>query len=886
MNLCTQCAHDEEVHTVGGFIKACKDCFCSSFNGIQNEAAAKQVKQDRLDNLSKTHGVRVEGKGNGYAKLMIVGEAPGRNEAIQGEPFVGQSGEFLDGVLGELGISRSEIYITNVVKVRPPDNSLKELKSIGRTIEEFVPELWNEVKAVKPNCILALGNLALSTLTGKTGILHYRGSILPASGSLTKVVGSVHPANFLRSRGEGGLDYKYRVIFKYDLKRAYLESLEAEYKIPQRLIRICKSSLDLYNWITQHRSRGLRRVAVDIETSKCIPNCIGLAFDKNSAMSVPLYDLQGYYTKHGTGPRDINQIWRLLIELLGDPEIEVIGQNFKFDHEKLLAPLGINVANVYGDTMLLAHCIHPELPKSLEFLTSIYTREPFYKFEGKEFNIKKDSVEVLYKYNAKDACVTIEIHEKMLAICEEMGIDHSINQPFSYFDHIMPLHKFYMDLERVGIKYDFVAQEKLSSDYRAKESVMVKRFEFLTGYTVVSSEEQKEIRKQEKKKIYVGPKHINFNSPAQLADLLHELGFPIRADTGEDTLVALLGNHAKTENLKEILGLIIDIRKIRKTISTYIDASPDYDGRIRSNYRIVGTETGRSSTSILQPPVRPHKIGHAAHTLTKHGDIGPEIRSLYITDEGFCFMEADLSQAEPRIVANLSNDDETLRLFDSGQDFHSLTASWLFSLPIDDVLYDKEHKGGGIRFVGKTVRNGGNYDMAKGRVMVEVNTGARKFHIPMSVNEKEAGVLLSKFHQYTPKIRGVFHEDIKRALKDFDRTLVNPFGRPRKFLARWGGDLFREAFAQIPQSTVRDQVIRAGISLRKRFPEISIVIESHDALVALVPLDRQEEYKASMIEEFERPIDFSRCSLPRNPLIIPCEIQISYDSYKNLKKVA
>lgn len=880
MNLCSQCGHAEDLHTVGGFIRACSDCFCSSFNGEQNEVAAKQVRDERVKNITKTFGVRVPGAGSGYAKLMIVGEAPGKNEAIRGLPFVGESGEFLDSVLEELGISRSELYITNVVKVRPPDNNLKELKSLGHSIEEFVPELWNEIKSIKPNCILALGNLALSTLTGKSGITHYRGSILPASNSLSKVVGSVHPANFLRPRGEGGLDYKYRIIFKYDLKRAYMESLSPEYHPPQRLIRICKSSMDLYSWIYQHRSQGLKRVSVDIETQKCVPNCIGLAFNKNSAMSVPLFDTQNWYTKHGTAPRDINQIWRLLIELLGDPSIEVVGQNFKFDHQKLLAPIGMDVANVFGDTMFLSHVIHPEFPKSLEFLTSIYTREPFYKFEGKEFNIKKDPIEKLYNYNGKDACVTSESFEHMLKICQDMGLERF------YFDHIMPLHKIYMDIEFKGIKYDLEAREELSKDYRAKEVMMVKRFETLTGYQVVTQAEQKEIRKLEKKQIYSGPKHINFNSPAQIADLLFgELGFPVMKDTGEDTLVALLGNHAKTADQEEILGLVIDIRKIRKTIGTYIDASPDYDGRMRSSYRPVN-ETGRSSSSILQPPVRPHKIGHAIQTLTKHGDIGPEIRKLYVVDDGYCLMEGDLSQAEPRIVATLSDDAETLGLFDSGQDFHSLTASWIFDLPLEAVLDDKLNKGGGIRFVGKTIRNGGNYDMHKRKVMIEVNTGARKFHVPIKINESRANELLNKFHNKTPKIRGVFHEGIKKALQDNDRTLINPFGRPRKFMSRWGSDMFREAFAQIPQSTVRDQIINAMIALRKRFPDIYIVIESHDALVSLVPIPRIEEYKAAMIEEFQRPIDFSRCSLPRNPLVIPAEIQISYTSYKDLKKVA
>ena len=113
----------------------------------------------------------VPGYGSSSAKLVIVGEAPGVHEVERGYPFAGPTGNLLDQALACTGITRNDCYLTNVVKVRPPNNRLSELPLIGHTIEEFVPQLINELESINPNCILALGATALETLTSYKGIL-------------------------------------------------------------------------------------------------------------------------------------------------------------------------------------------------------------------------------------------------------------------------------------------------------------------------------------------------------------------------------------------------------------------------------------------------------------------------------------------------------------------------------------------------------------------------------------------------------------------------------------------------------------------------------------------------------------------------------------------
>lgn len=803
----------------------------------------------------------VPGQGNPNARLMIIGEAPGYHEDLQGIPFVGDSGSILDKDLKSCGLSRSEVWTTNVLKYRPPENNLSRFDETGHTVEECLEELRNEINQIKPNVIFAIGNYALNHVASKDKITKWRGSILLSDYGI-KVVASVHPANFLRPKEEGGLPYYYRYVFKHDLKRAVEESLSPTPNFQDKNILICKSSLQLHTYIQQHEDSPY--VAIDIETIKSIPVCIAIAFNSQSAMSVPLLALKGVEI----GELELNDIWQQLRRLFARKP--VIGQNIKFDHRKMLSPCGIDFpAGVHCDTMFLAHTLHPELPKSLEFLTSIYSRVPYYKSEGKEFNIAKDHISKLFIYNGKDSVVTYEVMEVMLEIAKERGLTDF------FFNHVMPLHPLYMEIDDCGLKVNFQERARLWSKYTAYDLYAGYEFEQLTGLISATAEEQKAIKRWEKKTKETHPPTINIGSPQQIKWLLFDhLQFPLRKKADEDTIVGLLGNHADTEAKQRILGLILDIRRYRKTKNTYIEAEPDYDGRMRTSYRVVGTENGRTATGILDSPVRPTPIGSPFQMLSKHGDIGPEIRGMYEVDDDCAYLEADLSQAEARIVALLSDDDRTLQLFDT-VDIHSLTASWIFGKPIDEI--DRETE----RFVGKTTRHAGNYGMGKHKHMVSVNSDARKFGIPVRLSEATAGRNLERFHANSPKIRKVFHKEIREHLQTGGRCLRNPYGRERQFLDRWGDDLVREALAFIPQSTVRDKMIQVMYAIKRSFPSVRIAIEAHDSITSIVPISLLVNYARVLIGFMEQPIDFKNCSLSRGSLVIPAEVKVSYKTLAN-----
>lgn len=211
----------------------------------------------------------VFGVGPANAKLMIVGEALGKREEELGFPFAGLSGEIVEDLLAGAGLKRTQVYITNVVKIRPPNNVLERLGEIlnpstgtAYTIEDFLPLLWNEVAALKPNCILGLGAVALEYLTGHSGIgaiTNWRGSILSAlDAKPTKVICSFHPASlFERAReksssGEGMFSWKQKAIIQFDVRRAVEQAEFPEIRRPHRFIKPCRNSLDLSRFLNEY----------------------------------------------------------------------------------------------------------------------------------------------------------------------------------------------------------------------------------------------------------------------------------------------------------------------------------------------------------------------------------------------------------------------------------------------------------------------------------------------------------------------------------------------------------------------------------------------------------------------------------------------------------
>ena len=811
----------------------------------------------------------VPGMGGIGAKLLILGEAPAREETIAGRPFVGASGRELDRLLRDSGISRADTWITNVCKYEVPANVDKKKSSFyaravahGIDIDKQLAELQVEINDIKPNVILALGGTALWALSGKTKISKHRGSIMWGMG--TKFVPTYHPAHLLHSTSGGEIKgYWNRQVMIFDFKRALEESISPELQLPSRTCQIAQNSWEFHEFL--ERYKDCKKVAVDIEAGgHCLPVCVGLAFTKSHGMTIPLWNKDGISEIPDS---DLANMWLMLARTLWEKDI--VGHNFNYDRDKIRR-LGFEIRGIHSDTMLKAFAINPELPKGLAFNASIYTREPFYKDEG----MYEGSYRDLLLGCARDSCVTYEINESMEEDLEELGVGKF------YRNFLMQLPDFYAEIENNG----FCVNEE-------------KRLELIAKYVEWDERLGFEM-------FQIAGKDVNPSSPKQVYELLfNEWHLPRRQGTGEEELTSLLNlqNGVRDPQQRVWVEKCLERRKVRKTVSTYLLAIPDYDGKMRTTC-FMCLETGRTSTGQQEPPIRPlvdtggrgkkedmKPMGAAFQVFTKHGDIGADVRGMYCPDPEHVFVQLDSSQAEARVVFNLATDEQALKDIDE-HDYHALTASWFFGGTERD--YSKKVLGyeSPIRFAGKTLRHAGHLGAQKRRASIELNTQARKYKIPITINEAQADRALKIFHAKQPKIQHVFHAEVIECLKN-TRRLTAPLpwgidaerGGVRIFYERWGDDLFRESLAYLPQRAVTDNTKAAGIRIKARFPEAKIILEAHDALLFAV----RQEYLGDFIpiakKEMERPINFSACSLPRRFLRIPCDVEIG-ENYKDLSK--
>ncbi len=148
----------------------------------------------RRCNLSKSRTRIVFGSGNPSARLMFVGEGPGREEDQAGEPFVGPAGQLLTRIIQAIRLRREDVYIANVVKCRPPGNRVPETDEI----KTCMPFLRRQIAAVQPRFICTLGACATQTLLATTEpISRLRGRFVDTQG--TRVLPTYHPAYLLRN---------------------------------------------------------------------------------------------------------------------------------------------------------------------------------------------------------------------------------------------------------------------------------------------------------------------------------------------------------------------------------------------------------------------------------------------------------------------------------------------------------------------------------------------------------------------------------------------------------------------------------------------------------------------------------------------------------------
>ena len=585
------------------------------------------------------------------AKIMFVGEAPGREEEIQGVPFVGSSGKLLNQLLSNALITRGDCYLTNIMMDRPVNNDFGQFyEDKGRKVPtQFLLDgyqrLKKEIEKVNPNVVVAVGGEALKALTDFKSITKYRGSILFSTlVPQQKVIPIMHPAAIMRM-------WDWAPITVMDLERIKEEAKSPTHEYTLRLYKKIECMSELESEVK--RAFKADYISFDIETCNNQVSCIGFATSESYAFVVPIHMFETSFWS----TTDEKIVWKLIKKLL-ESNVEKIGQNANFDMFFLKSTLGIRVNNIWLDTMNAFHCVYPELPKGLDTLCSMYTDQPYYKDM-----IKTD----YYKYNALDCMIT---YECALRIKEEL-IEF---RTWGFYRNVThPMLNILLGMEVGGVRINAEKKELAALAVSDEVRVLQEKWDKGLGY------------------------HMNVDSPKQVCDFLYtEIGLPpqINRKTGRVTSDVKALNRLAIKFPSVVFDFIQILRRRRKLLSTYLTADVDADGRMRCSYVLYGTESGRLASKMS-------RFGTGMQMQNVPKGI---CREIVIPDEGCMFISADLSQAEMRVVAWLADDNVLIDTFNSGKDVFTKVASIVFSIPEEEVTPEQ-------RQLAKHISHACNYGM-------------------------------------------------------------------------------------------------------------------------------------------------------------------------------
>ena len=322
------------------------------------------------------------------ARIAIVGDVWGEQEALTGMPFMGSAGQELTRMLRDAGINRRECFLTTALNVRPPGGNVESLCAargvVGKDYNlaplgtgkylrpEFLSHLdrlAEELNTVAPNLVIALGAVPCWALLRGAKISAVRGTISPGGLTQHKVLPTFHPAFVLRN-------WSQRAIAVADLLKAERESHFPEIRRPKRSVLYSPTLEEIEAYCTADHEI----LSVDIETTRGQMASIGFASTTDFAIVIPFITDERIPRSYWLNSLDEIRALRAIKYLLERP-IPKLFQNGLYDLQYIV-PLGIRPWNTIHDTMLLHHSLYPELKKGLGFLGSLYTNEASWKILG------------------------------------------------------------------------------------------------------------------------------------------------------------------------------------------------------------------------------------------------------------------------------------------------------------------------------------------------------------------------------------------------------------------------------------------------------------------------------------------------------------------------
>lgn len=818
------------------------------------------------------------------ARIMLVGEAPGADEERLGTPFVGASGQELNRMLHDAGIMRSECYVTNVCKERPPNNwlgnfiapSIKARTSAHRPLrDKYVLQpiidgytgLRHEVETVKPQVIVAFGNLALWAFTGHWGITKWRGSYLAADNVFASnhasatVLPTYHPAAVLRQ-------WDWRPVGVNDLRRAkkILDGTAPQHPRWKFTLRPNLSQVISCLQGLHARLEAGERIWIDfdLETRAGHIACAGLSWSRLDAISIPFMCVEnkdGYWGLE----EEAHIVWWLW-RVLTHKNCLVRWQNGLYDAQYTWRWWHF-VPNGKQDTMISQHSIFGDMPKALAFQASMYCEwYVYWKDEGKKWD-KTMNEDTLWSYNCEDCVYTRESGEVELQTVEAYGLTE--------------IHQFQQDLfwpvlaaMKRGVAVNFKKRGELAMELQEEISKREQWFIDVLGHPLnpQSSDQM----------------HKLFYDDLGMKPILKKVKNPVtgymelRPTLDDDALTQLA---AREPLFKPLCNCIQDHRTLNVLLSTFVMAKVDEDSRMRCSYNIGGSESGKSAPRTYRlsssknafdrganlqniPSEKSKSMGKAE----KRGTMGfmlPNVRELYIPDPGNTFFDMDLDRSDLQTVVWESEEPDFKTAMRMGVDLHLWNAYVLQSKEppaLDELIEGKhanypEHRSRmkyarefAKVFCHGTNFGGGAATMAK--------------HVGVSVHESDrAQKIWFAAHPGIKKWHGRVEQQIKQ-----HHMIENKFGY-RWYIFDRIDAILPEALAWVPQSHTACVINRIWMNFYRQLPVVEVLLQVHDSLAGQFPTHLRDQLIPKMRE-------LSKIVIPYpDPLIIPTGLKLSTVSW-------
>ena len=407
---------------------------------------------------------------------------------------------------------------------------------------------------------------------------------------------------------------------------------------------------------------SVKELCVDTETSS-----LNIQEAELAGIALSFKENEGYYIPTLENTETILNKIKLFLE---NPEVKIIGHNLKYDIQ-ILRKFGINISKNVFDTMLAHYLINPESSHKLDVLSENYLNHkciPIEELIGKPGVNQKKMTDLepqeVYYYACEDADISFTLKNILEKELKKLKLSNL------FYDVELPLMHVLSDIENNGVKIDvpFLSEmaKKLSSYITETEN---KIFGIAGESFNIASPKQLGVILFDKLKIEENPKKTKSG----------------QYSTGEEILL-------KLSKKNKIVDLILEFREYKKLLSTYISALPEMvspsDRLIHTDYAQAVTATGRLSSN--KPNLQNIPIRTA---------LGRETRSAFISrNDGDFILAADYSQIELRIIAAFSGDPEMISAFQNEKDIHSITASKVFNVPLNDVSSDMRRRAKEVNF--------------------------------------------------------------------------------------------------------------------------------------------------------------------------------------------